>query len=214
MKAYKDSRKTLTGETANRAMMRALACSQSNASMEDLRSARRDFLRHPAGGLDHGCRRIGLRRRRDAPGHPYGGGRREDHRSERHCGRRRRRLPGRMRRGGSHGRRRSDRKWPAAPGAIAPRRSHRDQKYHGPHLRSHCGTGKVSCSKRNASGVLNALSSADLALGRRGEHHSLRRSGGCCYVCRGAGLASDFKETARWHRRLTHSKALAETIRG
>ncbi|NLV70591.1 MAG: L-serine ammonia-lyase, iron-sulfur-dependent, subunit alpha, partial [Clostridiales bacterium] len=70
------------------------------------------------------------------------------------------------------------------------------------------------CSKRNASGVLNALSSADLALAGVESIIPFDEVVDAMYTV-GLAMHPDFKETARGGIAATPTgKALAKTIRG
>ncbi|HPF19468.1 MAG TPA: L-serine ammonia-lyase, iron-sulfur-dependent, subunit alpha [Bacillota bacterium] len=215
VKAYKDSRKTLTGETANRAMMRALACSQSNASMgricaaptagscgilpaalitgaEELDCGEEEMLR---GILTAAA--VGKIIVQNATVAGAEGG------CQAECG-----AAAAM----------------AAAALTEMAGGAPEQSLHAAAIAIKnimglicdpiAGLVESPCSKRNASGVLNALSSADLALAGVESIIPFDEVVDAMYAV-GLALHPDFKETARGGIAASPTgKALAKTIRG
>ena len=215
VKAYKEKQKTLTGETANRAMMRALACSQSNASMgricaaptagscgilpaalitgaEELSCGEEEMLR---GILTAAA--VGKIIVQNATVAGAEGG------CQAECG-----AAAAM----------------AAAALVEMAGGAPEQALHAAAIAIKnimglicdpiAGLVESPCSKRNASGVLNALSSADLALAGVESIIPFDEVVAAMYTV-GLAMHPDFKETARGGIAATPTgKALAKTIRG
>lgn len=215
VKAYKERGKTLTGETANRAMMRALACSQSNASMgricaaptagssgilpaalitgaEELACGEEEMLR---GILTAAA--IGKIIVQNATVAGAEGG------CQAECG-----AAAAM----------------AAAALVEMAGGAPEQALHAAAIAIKnimglicdpiAGLVESPCSKRNASGVLNAMSSADLALAGVESIIPFDEVVDAMYAV-GLAMHPDFKETARGGIAVSPTgKALAKTIRG
>jgi L-serine dehydratase len=215
VKAYKETGKTLSGEIANRAMMRALACSQCNASMgricaaptagssgilpaalitgaEELDCGEEEMLR---GILTAAA--VGKIIVQNATVAGAEGG------CQAECGAAAAMAAAALveMAGGT----------PAQAlhaGAIAIK------NIMGLICDPIAGLVESPCSKRNASGVLNALSSADLALAGVESIIPFDEVVDAMYAV-GLALHPDFKETARGGIAASPTgKALAKTIRG
>lgn len=215
VKAYKEAGKTLSGEVANRAMMRALACSQCNASMgricaaptagssgilpaalitgaEELDCGEEEMLR---GILTAAA--VGKIIVQNATVAGAEGG------CQAECGAAAAMAAAALveMAGGT----------PAQAlhaGAIAIK------NIMGLICDPIAGLVESPCSKRNASGVLNAMSSADLALAGVESIIPFDEVVDAMYAV-GLALHPDFKETARGGIAASPTgKALAKTIRG
>lgn len=215
VKAYKEAGKTLSGEVANRAMMRALACSQCNASMgricaaptagssgilpaalitgaEELDCGEEEMLR---GILTAAA--VGKIIVQNATVAGAEGG------CQAECGAAAAMASAALveMAGGT----------PAQAlhaGAIAIK------NIMGLICDPIAGLVESPCSKRNASGVLNAMSSADLALAGVESIIPFDEVVDAMYAV-GLALHPDFKETARGGIAASPTgKALAKTIRG
>mgnify|MGYP000946659941 CR=1 FL=1 len=215
VKAYKDSRKTLCGETANRAMMRALACSQSNASMGRICAA-------PTAGscgilpaaLITGAEELGC-------------GEEEMLRGILTAAAVGKIIVQNATVAGAEGGCQAECGAAAAMAAAALTEmagGAPEQSLHAAAIAIKnimglicdpiAGLVESPCSKRNASGVLNALSSADLALAGVESIIPFDEVVDAMYTV-GLAMHPDFKETARGGIAATPTgKALAKTIRG
>ncbi len=215
VKAYKEAGRTLSGEIANRAMMRALACSQCNASMgricaaptagssgilpaalitgaEELNCGEEEMLR---GILTAAA--LGKIIVQNATVAGAEGG------CQAECG-----AAAAM----------------AAAALVEMAGGTPEQALHAGAIAIKnimglicdpiAGLVESPCSKRNASGVLNALSSADLALAGVESIIPFDEVVDAMYAV-GLALHPDFKETARGGIAASPTgKALAKTIRG
>lgn len=215
VKAYKEKGRTLSGETANRAMMRALACSQNNAAMGRICAA-------PTAGscgilpaaLLTGAEELGLGEEGMLQGAFAAA------------------AVGKIivqnaTVAGAEGGCQAECGSAAAMAAAALTEmagGTPEQALHAAAIALKnimglvcdpiAGLVESPCSKRNASGVLNALSSADLALAGVESIIPFDEVVEAMYAV-GLAMHPDFKETARGGIATTPTgKALAKTIRG
>lgn len=215
VKAYKEKGRTLSGETANRAMMRALACSQNNAAMGRICAA-------PTAGscgilpaaLLTGAEELGLGEEGMLQGAFAAA------------------AVGKIivqnaTVAGAEGGCQAECGSAAAMAAAALTEmagGTPEQALHAAAIALKnimglvcdpiAGLVESPCSKRNASGVLNALSSADLALAGVESIIPFDEVVEAMYAV-GLAMHPDFKETARGDIATTPTgQALAKTIRG